>query len=174
MSTERTSCQSVEALYLEYHDKVRAYAVHHLRNVQDAEDVVSQVFLNVYKKWDSYDPSIGSHSTWLYAITRNVIRETLRRVSRSRTNGYFDGWETLESPCPGPEEVLLSEARVDELTAALKQLPERERDILILRFYSGLPSREVAERMGLSDGNVRYLQSKALSRLRGLLNLQYI
>lgn len=56
-----------------------------------------------------------------------------------------------------------------ELEAALARLPERERDIVILRFYSGLPSREVAARMGLSDGNVRYLQTQALRKLRAML-----
>ena len=51
----------------------------------------------------------------------------------------------------------------------MARLPERERDIVILRFYSGLPSREVAARMGLSDGNVRYLQTQALRKLRAML-----
>lgn len=169
MIAEYAAYPDIEALYLEYRDKVRAYAVHHLRNVQDAEDAVSQVFLNAHKKRDAYDPARGLYSTWLYAITRNVVREALRRADRSRTNGYFDEWETMESPDPHPENLLLTGERVEELTAALEQLPERERDILLLRFYIGLPSKEVAARMDLSDGNVRYLQSKALSRLRGLL-----
>lgn len=169
MTAEYAAYPDIGALYLEYRDRVRAYAIHHLKNVQDAEDAVSQVFLNAHKRKDTYDPARGSYGTWLYAITRNVVREALRRAGRSRTNGYFDDWETMESPDPRPEDLLLTGERVEELTAALEQLPERERDILLLRFYTGLPSKEVAARMGLSDSNVRYLQSKALSRLRGLL-----
>jgi RNA polymerase sigma-70 factor (ECF subfamily) len=169
MITERAVCPDTEALYLEYRGRVRAYALHHLQNVQDAEDAVSQVFLNAYKNRGAYDPKKGLYSTWLYAITRNVVREAQRRTGRSRTDGYFDEWETLECQDPRPEDALLTQERVEALADALEKLPERERDILLLRFYSGLSSREVAARMGLSDGNVRYLQSRAISRLRGLL-----
>ncbi len=67
------------------------------------------------------------------------------------------------------EEALSAKMRLEELEAALERLPEREKDIIILRFYSGLPSKEVAARMGLSDGNVRYLQTQALKKLRTML-----
>lgn len=166
MNAEPVHLPGVEALYLEYRGKVRAYARHHLRNEQDAEDAVSQVFLNAHKNWDAYDPARGSHSTWLYAITRNVVRDMLRRSSCAHVDARFDNWEAIRDTRPLPEDALILEAEADQLAAVLLRLPERERDILLLRFYSGLPSKEVAARMNLSDANVRYLQSKAIARLR--------
>ncbi|HWR22680.1 MAG TPA: sigma-70 family RNA polymerase sigma factor [Feifaniaceae bacterium] len=171
MSAERAAVMDVETLYLEYRDRVSAYALHHLGSVQDAQDAVSQVFLNAHKNWSAYDPSRGAHGTWLYAITRNVVREMLRRARRSRTDADFAGWDAVPGAEPQPEDALLSAARAEELAAALERLPERERDILLMRFYSGLPSKEVAARMGLSDANVRYLQCRAVAKLRGLLEL---
>lgn len=156
-----------DALFRAYSGKVLAYARHHLGNPQDAEDAVSQVFLKIQEKWHTYDPAQGAVSTWIYAITRNEVCDVLRR--RSREPGVTEDFDRVPAREPAPEEALSAKARLEELEAALARLPERERDIVILRFYSGLPSREVAARMGLSDGNVRYLQTQALRKLRAML-----
>lgn len=159
---------NAETLFRSYGARVLAYARHHLDNPQDAEDATARVFLKVSEKWESYDPSRSAASTWLYAITQNEVRGVLRRRARAREADFQD-WDSLPDQTAAPEETLLTEERVEELTVALEKLPQRERDILLLRFYSGLPSKEVASRMGLSDANVRYLQSKALGKLRVFL-----
>ena len=166
MTVESIKHPGLEALYLEYREKVRAFAMHHLGNKQDAEDAVSQVFLNVHKNWHAYDPARGSHSTWLYSITKNVVLGMRRRASRDRGDANFNDWDALCDTCPLPEEMLIMEAEADLLSQALLHLPQREQDILLLRFYIGLPSREVAQRMNLSDANVRYLQSRAIAKLK--------
>ena len=157
------------ALFRAYGDRVLAYARHHLGHNQDAEDAAARVFMKVHEKWNTYDAGRGAVSTWLYAITQNEVRGVLRRRVRSREADGFEGWDSLADTGPAPEETLLTEEHLNALADALETLPERERDILLLRFYSGLPSKEVAVRMGLSDSNVRYLQSKALQKLRGLM-----
>lgn len=173
MTAEMEACSAsgldAEALFRAYGDRVLSYARHHLGSEQDAEDAAAQVFLKIHEKRDTYDPGRGAASTWLYAITQNEVRGVLRRRTSSRDAGGFEHWDSLADPGPAPEETLLSEERVNALAKALEALPERERDILLLRFYSGLPSKEVAARMGLSDANVRYLQSRAVGRLRSLL-----
>lgn len=163
-----TSYPDAGALFRAYGDRVLAYARHHLGHTQDAEDAAARVFLKVHENWSGYDPGRGGMSTWLYAITQNEVRGVLRRRARARETEFLD-WDSLPDPGAAPEETLLSGERVEELAAALERLPERERDILLLRFYSGLPSKEAAARMGLSDANARYLQSKALKKLRELI-----
>lgn len=160
------------ALFRAYQGRVLAYARRHLGHTQDAEDAAARVFLKVHENWNRYDPERGAISTWLYAITQNEVRGVLRGRARAQETEHFADWDRLSGPGPAPEETLLSEERVEALTAALERLPERERDILLLRFYSCLPSKEVAGRMGLSDANVRYLQSKALQKLRRLLEVR--
>lgn len=157
----------LEALFHTYREKVLSYARHYLGNLQDAEDAASQVFLKIQEKWHTYDPARSAVSTWIYAITRNEVRDVLRR--RSREPGAAEDFGHVPARELTPEEALSAKARLEDLEAALEKLPERERDIVILRFYSGLPSREVAARMGLSDGNVRYLQTQALRKLRAML-----
>lgn len=154
-----------DALFRAYSGKVLAYARHHLKDPRDAEDTVFQVFLKLQEKWNTYDPARGAVGTWIYAITRNEVRNVLRR--RTGEPGSVEDFGPIPARELTPEEALSAKARLEDLEAALARLPER--DIVILRFYSGLSSKEVAARMGLSDGNVRYLQTQALRKLRAML-----
>lgn len=62
-----------EKIYRDYHNKVYAYAISHVRSREDAEDIVSEVFLKVYEKPDTYDESKASMSTWIYQMTKNKV-----------------------------------------------------------------------------------------------------
>ncbi|MCD7867228.1 MAG: sigma-70 family RNA polymerase sigma factor [Clostridiales bacterium] len=64
-----------ENLYIEYHPKVQAYIGSRVKNVHDAEDLVSQVFLKVYHNLESFDSRKASVSTWIYKITRNTVTD---------------------------------------------------------------------------------------------------
>lgn len=155
-----------EAVFRAYGSQVLAYACRRLGHVHDAEDAAARVFLKVQEKWDTYDPEKGAVGTWIYAIARNEVRGVLRRRTRGPAVGALSDGALPANPAEEPEVRLLTQETLDQLAGALESLPKRERDILLLRFWSGLSSRETAERMGLSDANVRYLQSSALKKLR--------
>ncbi len=163
------SALDIDALFRQYQAKVYAYALHHLGNSVDAEDAVSRVFLQAQKHKGSYDASRSAPSTWLYAITRNETRMVLRGRRRDRVVPGLDSGELLSESSELPETYIIQEELLERLADAMEKLAERERDILLLRFYSGLSSKEVAARMGLSNANVRYLQTMALRRLRKLI-----
>ena len=61
---------NAEQIYLQYHDKVRAYVRGKIQDPHDVEDLVSAVFMKIVQKLDSYDPAKASVSTWVYTITR--------------------------------------------------------------------------------------------------------
>lgn len=64
---------NAEQIYLQYHDKVRAYVRGKIQDPHDVEDLVSAVFMKIVQKLDSYDPAKASVSTWVYTITRNTV-----------------------------------------------------------------------------------------------------
>lgn len=64
---------TAEQIYLQYHDKVRAYVRGKNQDPHDVEDIVSAVFMKIVQKLDSYDPAKASVSTWVYTITRNTV-----------------------------------------------------------------------------------------------------
>ena len=167
---------SPEELYVNYRDKVMRYIGSHVFNEHDREDLLQQVFLNAVAALDGYDPARAAPGTWLYAIARNTVTDYFRRGGREPTTAELDeaygGDEAYGDEVYGgaePEAQLLTQETLEALAQALERLPERERNIVIWRFYHGLSAREAAERAGVSYANARFLQHQALKKLQTYL-----
>lgn len=156
--------EKAEALYLECYPKVRRYVAARVRDPQEAEDLVSEVFLKVYQKLDSFDGTKASLSTWVYAITHNAVIDYYRT---SRVHSELP--ETLASG-EDLEETLCRADTLEALAAALETLEQRQRDIIILRYYRGMTLRDIARRMGLSYSYMKALHNSALAALRRKLS----
>ncbi len=164
----------LQQLFSDNYKKILAYVTHHLGGHRNAEDIASDVFLIAQEKLHTYDPSKGNPQAWLYGIARFEVLRTKRSLATNRVDEYFDDWNTIAQDSADTDSNLLRQENMDELADALATLPERERDILMLRFFYDMPSKEVALKMGLSDSNVRYLQSTAISKLRKVLSGSFL
>lgn len=155
--------QRQERIYAEYKDKVTGYIRGKISNSHDVEDIVSDVFVKVFRGLSGYDESKSSISTWIYTITRNTLTDYFRRAK------YF--CEIPEELCSGEdaEEALLNGEMLDCLTNALSQLGQRERDIVILHYYSGKTLKEIAEMIGISYSYIKLLHANALKKLRKMI-----
>ena len=151
---------SMEQIYTAYYRKVMGYLRARINNTAEEEDLCSEVFEKILKKYDSYDQSKASVSTWIFSITRNTLIDHYRR---SKPIGELD-----ENISDGTEldEDLLQDETLSELAAALKRLPQQLQDIIVLRYYDGKPLTEIAEMMGLSYGAVKLRHQNALMLLR--------
>lgn len=150
-----------EAIYRDYHDKVYGYVISKVCNVQIAEDLTSDIFLKIYEKIDTFDESKASVSTWIYTVTRNTMTD----YYRTRKVHEEVAEEIPDESSPIEEEICNAEM-LDVLVEALKTLEERERDIIILRYYKNMNLKDIGEQLGISYAYVRILHNKALSNLR--------
>jgi len=148
---------NAEQIYLQYHDKVRAYVRGKVQDPHDVEDLVSAVFMKIVQKLDSYDPTKSSVSTWVYTITRNTVTDHFRT---RRTLVALEDYMADEAP----EE--LNDGVLDSLADALLALKEKERSLIVLHYYTGHTLKEVAEMMGMSYINAKVIHKKALDSLR--------
>ena len=162
---------SPEELYVNYRDKVTRYISSHVSNEHDREDLVQQVFLNAVAAQESYDSGRAAPGTWLYVIARNAVTDYFRRGGREPAAVELDELCGGERYSGGeePEERLLTQETLETLAEALEWLSERERNIVIWRFYHGLSAQETAERAGVSYANARFLQHQALKKLQKYL-----
>ena len=151
------------ALYKDYSRKVLGYLYNKINNYHQAEDLASNVWMKVFEKLETFDETKASVSTWIFTITRNTLNDWFR--TRKVMN---DIPETMEDDSSVEEEVCNTET-LASLTEGLKHLDERERDIIILRFYSGKTLKEIAENMGISYAYVKILQNKAMATLRSYI-----
>lgn len=152
-----------EALYTEYRDKVSRYVFCKLRNKNDAEDLVSEIFLKVYENLDTFDASLASVSTWIYTITRNAVTDYFRS---NRT--YPELPEEL-SDGGGVDCVILQKESLAALGKALGKLDERRRALVILKYYRKMSLKDIASKMGISYAYVKILHKSALNKLKNHL-----
>lgn len=156
------------AWYEEYGQAVYSYLRFHLPGADAAEDVTSETFLKVFHAAERYDPGLGEPRTWIFRIAQNTLRDHLRR-SRVRRHVPIGAMRDLACGAPSPEERLLWEEKVARLLAAVAELPERDREVVSLRYGSDLETSAVAELLGIREAAVRTRLWRALSRLRDLM-----
>ena len=129
-------------------------------NREAAEDLTSQVFVKA-ARWLAEDRSADSIRSWLYTTARSAIVDYWREQSHYPSVPLDDPMVLLFCGTDGPEEVRRTRERALHILAAL---PEREREVLRLRFLRGYTAGEIGQAMGLTPGNVRVLQLRALRR----------
>jgi RNA polymerase sigma factor (sigma-70 family) len=140
---------------------VYGFLAYRLGDRQTTEDLTQATFERALRAWSRFDPRRGSERTWLLAIARNLLIDHHRR---DRLCDQID--ERLTAAYDGPEEQILGSP---ELTEALGRLNDREREVLALRFGGDLSGPQIAQLLDLTLANVQQITSRALRRLRELL-----
>ena len=151
---------SYEEVYKEYYPKVMGYMHSKISSSYDAEDLASTVFIKIFEKFETFDQSKASISTWIYTVTRNTVIDYFRVRKVHEEIGEEDIVE--DDTYQG----ILDAESLEELADALEKLPERERDIIILHYYSGMQLKEIAPKLNMSYSNCKLVHNKALMRLR--------
>ena len=136
--------QPFSRVYDDHIWRVYAFLAYRVRDRDLAEDLTQTTFERALRAWSRFDRSRASEATWLMAIAQNVLIDHLRR-DRSAKLGPLD--ETVLPTVAGPEERSSGSA---ELLAAVAQLPERDREVVALRFGGDLTAAQIAEMLGLS------------------------
>ena len=156
---------TAEEVFSQYHDKIEYYIYRKVSDKYVAEDLTSVVFMKVCEKLSGYDESKASVATWIYTIANNTV------IDYYRTHKIFD---EIPEEIAGTDEIdenLINEEMLSELAAALRQLPERERDLLILRYYDNMTLKDVSVKMDMSYANAKVVHAKAINHMKDFLSI---
>jgi RNA polymerase sigma-70 factor, ECF subfamily len=137
----------------------------HVPHADVAEELTAETFYKVVRAAGRFHEGKGTEKGWIFTIARNVLGDWRRR-GRLRQYVAIGTMHDLVHEAPSPEERLLKEEEVGRLLDAVARLKTDERELIGLRYGSGLEIAEVAEVLGISDGNVRTRLWRALGRLR--------
>lgn len=129
-----------------------------------AEDIVQDVFAALYRRHGAGLEGIADPHAYLTAGVLNASRSALRR--RKHARAYVP---PPPGTAPAAEDVALLSGGDREVLAALGRLTARQRQVVVLRYWSELSEREIAEVLHISRGTVKSTASRALASLRGLL-----
>ncbi len=153
---------TMEGIFDRYVQPIYRFLYSRLGNREDAEDLTSETFLKAAKELD-VNRSEASIASWLFTVARTVLADHWRRYYRHGSPLPFEDI-FAESDATNLDAVKPANATEQRVAQILAALPERSRRVLELRFLAGLTVREAAREMGVTPGNLKVMQHRALSR----------
>ncbi len=157
--------EAFQALYETHLDTVYRYVYYKVGNGQLAEDLTQQIFLKAWEAIHRYQWRELPFQHWLLRLARNAVIDHYRSVKPSNASLLDPMGEGID-----PEVEIAHGEMVQTLQDAVRQLPEEQREVIVLRFIEQMPHAEVARHLGKSAATVRVIQHRALQALRRLLD----
>ena len=163
---------AVASLYDTHINQVYRYCLARLGNVHDAEDIAEEIFLKMLNGLSSYEWRKVPFAAWLMRIARNEVVSFTRRNGR-RAHDTELPEELVDRGNNDPAEQTERIMALEDLREAVKLLPEAQREVIILRFASGLSVADTSRALGKNENNVKVLQHKGMQRLQLLMTPKY-
>jgi RNA polymerase sigma-70 factor (ECF subfamily) len=165
---KRGSREALRRIYDKHHGHLLKLAVVLTGDVDMAEDVVQEVFVNFARSADRFG-LVGSLKSYLITSTLNCVRNK-RRDNKHRKLQNLDETEHIPSVSRGPDQWAVLSERLERLSSAMASLPYEQREVITLRIEESMTFRRIAgiQKTSISTVNGRY--KYGIEKLRSLLN----
>ena len=151
-------------MYNAYADDIFRYLLVRVRDRPLAEDLTADTFTKAWSRLDSFD--FKQARPWLYKIAKNTITDHWRKKQTLVTEVEVEVVSEAESI----ETQLDKKTQAEIIQAAMTKLPEEMRSVVTMRFMLGYSAKKTGENLGMSEGNVRVMQYRALKKLKEVLS----
>jgi RNA polymerase sigma-70 factor (ECF subfamily) len=161
------------AAFLEFYDRyaplLLSVAARVLGERREAEDVLQDVFTQIWHKSSGYDAQLGTLSSWAVTLTRNKAIDRVRASTRRRRlieEIALSADLVEEAPVASANELLYGRERAQRVRAALNDLSSEQRQVIELAFFAGLSQSEIASRLAQPLGTIKARIRRGMLRLR--------
>ncbi len=150
------------------HDELAPAVAGYLRlqGARDVDDLVSEVFLGVFRGLPSFDGTWERFRSWVFVIAHHRLVDERRRSARRVEATLPEGADVAAA---GPEDEALDQVATAGVVARCAALPPDQRDVLLLRIIGDMTVEQVADALGKTPGAVKALQRRGLARLHQIL-----
>lgn len=153
-----------EAYYHEYKHRIYSYLYYRSgRNRELAEDLTSEIFLKALEKFSTYQED-KSFKSWIFTIAHNHLIDHFRKTKT--TVDLADVENVLSADDDQVKSLLERRIAHEQLGQILDSVSDEEREILLMRYHQGLPTKQIADIVDREEGNVRVIIHRALSKLQ--------
>jgi RNA polymerase sigma-70 factor (ECF subfamily) len=172
--------KGLEALYDRYGSLLYSMAFAILRDEADAEEIVMEAFLQVWRSADRFDPARGSVASWLTVIVRtralDLVRSRARhgRILMTAARDVGGDAPGMGQGCDLPGDSVEQAERRQRVSAALRALPEPQQKVIELAFYEGRSQSEIATILGEPLGTIKTRARAGMRKLREALGGYYL
>ena len=165
--------EAIGLLYDTYVAQVYRYCMGRVRHPADAEDLTEEIFLKVIGAIEGFEWRVLGESerspfrAWVFRIAHNHVVSFHRRAAARGPSAELS--EAMHDDRRGPQDLAETKITIEEVMEFVRQLPDAQRDVILLRFVSGLSVAETAAALDKQQTNVKVLQHKGVQRLKRLL-----
>jgi len=154
---------------------VWSIAHRYLRNRADAEEVVQEVFLDIWRSAHRYDPEIASETAFIVTIARRRVIDRVRKLGHAPVTTSLDEHdEELPPPALSVPSTLENDAEVDVVDRIIRAMDETKQRVLSMSLYGGYSHREISSRLNLPLGSVKTLIRRGLLHIRSELRIAWV
>lgn len=157
---------ALTTLYEHYKPEVYRFLYYRTGNRHTAEDLTTEVFIRVLNNLSQYRQRKVPFRAWLFQITRNLMIDHSRKM---KVRNHVELNEKIFANNNHPEERIERVLTEEFLLQALNRLTDDQCDVIVLRFVSEMPIREVANSLNKSESSVKMLQARGLESLRRII-----
>jgi RNA polymerase sigma-70 factor (ECF subfamily) len=156
----------IAELYERYRLSIFRYLYYKVGDPHTAEDLASEVFVRMIAALPGYQPKAIAFQAWLFQIARNLAIDHYRK---GKLRDHLQLEENLVAGEDDPVNTFEQGLTSNVLKKALTKLPDEQRDVIVMRFVSGMPIGEVAQSLHKSENSIKGLQRRGLIALREIL-----
>ncbi|NOK12328.1 sigma-70 family RNA polymerase sigma factor [Corallococcus exercitus] len=166
------SAAAMRGVYARCSARAFAIAVRLLPTRADAEEVLQETFLDVWRRAREFDPARGGLETWVTTIARTRAIDRLRSLGTASrmVEGVSQQPPPVSATPPSPDDSASAAQDQARVRAAMEQLPPEQREVVLLAYFDGLSQSEIAQRTGQPLGTVKTRARLALEKLAVLLD----
>jgi len=155
-------------IYDRYFNKVYNYVRYHVRLPDETDDVAGRIFESALNKFGTYDPARAPVQAWLFTIARNAVIDWARARNHRNEVSLDDAAERAGTELRA-DAAYEKKEEAGLLLEAVAGLDERSRDIIALKFSSGMTNRDIAQMTGLGESNVGIVIFRAVKKMQAEL-----
>ena len=164
-----------DAFYNATTERVLSLVLRITRQIDIAEEVVSDVYLQVWRQADRFDPARGNALAWLTILCRSRALDTLRKNNSAPTSSAIPISEIPEAEADDlPQDLLIAVEQHSAVPAALEKLEPDQRQLLALAYFRGYSHSELAQFTGMPLGSVKTQLRRTISKLKELVSASEI
>ena len=163
----KNNAESFGRLYDYYFPKVYAFVAAKVNGHDDAEDLVSDIFMKVLENLPRYEWRGLPFGAWVFRIARNVLNDYYQKHNRTKVTDIEEAYGVSEpEEKASPHKNAIREELAGKVKTVLKDLSEKELTVIQLKFYSELSNREITHVTGLSESNVAVILYRTLQKIK--------
>jgi len=154
-------------LYDIYQPQIYRFIFLKVSRKEEAEDLTHQVFLSAWQNIKKYQIRKFPFSSWLYRIAKNKVIDFYRTSKNNISIELVN--ESEFKNLPSPEMKTENSLEIKKVKKAMSFMNQEQQDVIIMRFVEDMPTKEVANILGKSEGAIKLIQHRALNKLKKIL-----